>query len=92
MKHELAVMIWNEFISQSLNDGCKFSFFFSDSIFQIFKTEFISQSLNDGCKFSFKDLEDRIGEKINELTCNAYNDSIDELLELQVNNRNNLKL
>jgi hypothetical protein len=26
MKHELAVMIWNEFISQSLNDGCKFSF------------------------------------------------------------------
>lgn len=26
MKHELAVMIWNEFISQSLNYGCKFSF------------------------------------------------------------------
>ena len=40
MKHELAVMIWNEFISQSLNNGCK---------------------------FSFKDLENRIGEKINEL-------------------------
>ena len=40
MKHELAVMIWNEFISQSLNVGCK---------------------------FSFKNLEDRIGEKINEL-------------------------
>ena len=40
MKHELAVMIWNEFISQSLNEGCK---------------------------FSFKDLENRIGEKIEEL-------------------------
>jgi hypothetical protein len=39
MKHELAVMIWNEFISQSLNYGCK---------------------------FSFKDLENRIGEKIEE--------------------------
>jgi hypothetical protein len=53
MKHELAVMIWNEFISQSLNEGCK---------------------------FSFKDLENRIGEKINDITCKNFNDSIDELL------------
>jgi hypothetical protein len=46
MRHELAVMIWNEFISQSLNDGCK---------------------------FSFKDLENRIGEKLEEIKSKKCN-------------------
>lgn len=53
MNHELAVMIWNEFISQSLNDGCK---------------------------FSFKNLEDRIGQKINE----SINEDLFKLFTLWV--------